>query len=68
MASGKEICWEDEANKMKLEFINNLYLDDQTYELYAAKIYDYSKRILNDKGVREIFEQLNQLSITHRSQ
>lgn len=60
--------WADGENQSKLDFINNLNLDDQTYELYAAKIYDYSKRILNDKGVRDIFEQLNQLSITHRSQ
>lgn len=68
-ASGHQINWCDKENQARLDFINGLVnLDDQTYDLYAAKIYDYSKRILTDKGVEELFAQLNQLSITHRSQ
>lgn len=67
-ASGHQINWFDKQNQARLEFINGLNLDDQSYDLYAAKIYDYSKRILTDPGVEELFAQLNQLSITHRSQ
>lgn len=67
-ASGHQINWCDKENQARLDFINGLNLDDQSYELYAAKIYDYSKRILTDKGVEELFAQLSQLSITHRSQ
>jgi len=67
-ASGHQIEWHDRENQSRLDFINGLNSDDQTYDLYAAKIYDYSKRILTDKGVGQFFAQLNQLSITHRSQ
>lgn len=67
-ASGHQITWCDKENQNRLDFINGLNLDDQTYDIYAAKIYDYSKRILTDKGVEELFAKLNQLSITHRSQ
>lgn len=68
-ASGHKINWHDKENQSRLDFINGLnYLDNQAYDLYAAQIYDYSERILTDKGVKELFNQLNQLSITHRSQ
>ncbi|KAG9510344.1 hypothetical protein GZH46_01122 [Fragariocoptes setiger] len=66
-ASGNEINWADPENQRRLDFINNINLDDSTYELYAAKIYDYAKRILTDKGVEEHFAKVNQISITCRS-
>lgn len=68
IASGRQIEWSDADNQARLDFINGLNLDDQTYDLYSDKIYDYSKRILTDGAVEALFAQLNQLSITHRSQ
>lgn len=67
-ASGHQIDWQDPDNQARVDFINGLTMDDQTYDLYAAKIYDYSKRILTDKAIESLLEKLDQLAITHRSQ